>query len=147
MTLEDAVPVAVEGRIKIPYRWPAGKLGTHFLAALRDEAQILGLRCPACRRVHVPPRPNCPRCGGTMGEWVRVGPGGRLVSWTRRGETVFALVRLDGADTDLVHVLLNPDRSLLVEGARLGPVYKLSCPGGMNELAGFAIEIPPARLP
>lgn len=98
-------PIVIESRIKIPYRWPAGRAGGLFLSALRDEGRLVGLRCPSCRKVFVPPRPRCLTCKVACEEPVTVGPEGVVTTWTRRGDTVFILVTLDGADTALLHLL------------------------------------------
>ena len=116
-------PLVHESRIKVPYRWSAGETGTRFLAGLRDEGRIRGTRCPGCRKAYVPPRRDCPACFMRCREWVEVGPEGTLVSFTRAGyETaaqpvrspVYGLIRLDGADTAMLHLLSG------IEGLRTG---------------------------
>lgn len=143
MTPQDAIPVAVEGRIKIPYRWPAGKLGSHFLAALRDEKQILGLRCPDCEITHVPPRLACLECGRTPSQWVPVGPEGELRGWTVRDGVAFALVQLDNrieeATTILTHRLIEVDQAKLTHGARVTAVFAEARTGAITDIVGFRL--------
>ena len=129
-------PVSVEGRIRIPYRWPAGKLGTHFLAALRDEGKILGLRCAACDVVHVPPRPSCIECGRTPEEWVPVGPEGELRAWTTRGGETYGLVQLDRSSTYIVHRLIS-DGCALGHGQRVTAVFAEARTGAVTDILGF----------
>ncbi len=133
--MKTVEPVSVEGRIRIPYRWPAGRLGTHFLAALRDEGRILGLRCAACDVVHVPPRPSCIECGKTPSDWVPVGPGGTLRAWTLRGDAAYGLVHLDGATTWMTHRLLSIDP--LAHGQRVVAVFAEARIGAITDLVGF----------
>lgn len=134
--MRDVTAISVEGRIKIPYRWPAGRLGTRFLAALRDGKQILGLRCPACELVHVPPRPSCIECGRTPEEWVPVGPEGEIRAWTvREGET-FGLIELDRASTFLVHRLLTGEKPLS-HGQRVVAVFAETRVGAISDILGF----------
>ena len=96
-----------ESAIRIPFRYAAGVAGSRFLAALRDERRILGGRCAACALVYAPLRSFCAACGAAPLAEVEIGPGGVLQSWTERADgTVFALVRLDGADAALLHRLL-----------------------------------------
>ena len=137
MTPEDAIPVAVEGRIKIPYRWPAGKIGTRFLAALRDERQILGLRCESCNFTHLPPIPVCTGCGRSMEEWVRVGPRGDLWGWTTRGRDLLGLVWVDGANTYMVHRILGAEASALSHGIRVEVVFAETRTGAITDILGF----------
>jgi len=96
-----------EGAIRIPFKYAAGRTGSRFLAALRASERILGSRCAACERVAVPLRAFCPACGGDELVDVPVGPGGTIVAWTETADAGnYALVRLDGADTALLHRLL-----------------------------------------
>jgi uncharacterized OB-fold protein len=101
-----------EGGVRIPFAYAAGAAASRFLVALRDEGRILGSPCPACRHVFCPARSFCPRCGVETGEPVAVGPAGTVVSYTERpsgdgvGGDVLGLVRLDGADSAMLHRLL-----------------------------------------
>ncbi len=123
----------LEGRIKIPYAWPAGRMGSRFLRGLRDEKKLWAIRCPACNRVTVPPG-RCLTCDQIGTEWVEVGPAGVLECWTvvRDSEpgiqvlpTPYAigLIRLEGADTPLVHLIgeVKPER--IRAGMRVEPVF------------------------
>jgi uncharacterized OB-fold protein len=126
--MKQVEPVLVEGRIKIPYRWPAGKVAGRFLHVLQSEKRFEGLRCPKCGRVTVPPRPRCLGCRVTSEDRVTVGPDGIVTSWTRRPQGILALVRLDGADTSVLHRLLDVDEPR--SGMRVTPVLG-------DELVGF----------
>lgn len=96
-----------EGAIRIPFKYAAGRTGSRFLAALRDGKRILASRCHACARVAVPLRAFCPACSGDDLAEVEVGPGGTIIAWTETADAgSYALVRLDGADTALLHRLL-----------------------------------------
>ena len=103
-----------ESRIAVPYSWSAGETGSRFLKALRDERKILANRCPACRRVFVPPCKSCGSCFQACEEWLEVGPRGTLLSFTQAlyespihpgPRPVYGLIRLDGADTAFLHRL------------------------------------------
>jgi uncharacterized OB-fold protein len=108
-------------RVCIPFRYAAGVTASRFLAALRDEGRILGACCPGCARVVCPARSICPLCGEATGDLVEVGPHATLVSWTEslgrdscpgseepaKGISL-GLLRLDGADTCMLHRLLGP---------------------------------------
>jgi len=91
--------------VEAAFRHSAGRLGSHFLKTIRDEARLLGWRTGNPPRVIVPPKDL-----GGAGEWVALGPGAALEAyapseWREPGvatETCLALVRLDGADTALL---------------------------------------------
>lgn len=126
--MEEVKPVLVEGRIKIPYRWPAGRVGGRFLEVVRTEGRFEALRCPKCGKISVPPRPRCPTCRVLSEDRVTVGPDGTVTTWTRRPQGILALVRLDGADTAMLHRLIDVDRP--ESGMRVTPVLQ-------NGLVGF----------
>ena len=96
-----------EGSIQIPFTFAAGKTGSHFLVGLRDNQAIQGNKCPECGKVFCPPRPICPYCFQDELGFVDVGPEGELLSLTEVPEKEsFGLIKLDGADTALLHKLI-----------------------------------------
>jgi uncharacterized OB-fold protein len=78
-----------------PYEHSTGPVLGRYLSALPT---LLARRCRDCERVVIPPGEVCGVCGGEMGEWTEVGPGGTV----RAAAAGFELFRPDGADTDLV---------------------------------------------
>lgn len=118
--------IHVHGHWDIEYDYSAGETASHFLGSLRDKAQILGQRCPECKRVLVPPRGFCERCFTDTNEWVEVGPDGQIESFTvvpedlgAGPEAPFALayVELDNADTAMVNLIEGVDASKPDEAA------------------------------
>jgi hypothetical protein len=127
----------VRAGVSLTFRYAAGKAASRFLAALRDEKRIYGTRCPECRQVLVPARSFCPRCGVDTDEWVEVGPGGTLTAFIVRGEQVFGLIRLDGADTDLVHRLEGADPGAWRVGMQVEAVFAQQRRGHILDIAYF----------
>lgn len=112
--------ITIPGSWNIDYDYSAGETASHFLTTIRDEGKILGKQCPECERVLAPPRAFCERCFVDTEDWVEIGPGGRIESYTvtphhlgAGPEAPFALayVQLDGADTAMVNVLEGLDLS------------------------------------
>lgn len=100
------------------FRHSAGRRGSHFMRAVRDDRRILGWKTPRLG-VTVPPVES-----GEDGEWVEVGPGATLVGYApgddvAAGDAVFAAVKIDGADTITYARLVRDDRTELVTGMRL----------------------------
>lgn len=101
--------------IEFPYTRTLGPVFGPFLTGLRD-GQFLGIRSRD-GRVLVPPLEWDPETGEPLdpGDLVPVGPGGVVESWAWVGHPTikhpldhpfaFALIRLDGADTALVHAV------------------------------------------
>lgn len=147
--MSDPIPaIAIPGQIKIPYRWSAGRVGSAFLAALRDRAVILGSRCPQCRQVSVPPRAHCPACAVVCTETVETGPRGTLTAWTVVRESLpgidvmpvpfaFGAIRLDGADIALVHLLGEIEPGAIRAGLRFEPVFAEARRGHILDLRYF----------
>lgn len=130
----DNVELLVEeSRIKIPYTWTVGETGSYYLCQLRDHGRFWATRCPRCEIVYHPPRRNCPACFEDCEEWVEVGPGGTLRSWTvvrRELPTrpplplpfAYGIIVLDEADTGFLHLVHEFEEGELEEGLRLEPV-------------------------
>ena len=95
------------------YKRSVGPVIGAFLTGLRD-GRILGATGSG-GRVAVPPAEYDPVTGEDVGELVEVGPGGVVTTWAWASAPApdqpldhpfaWALVKLDGADTALLHVL------------------------------------------
>lgn len=113
-------PRTIAGSMPVSFRYTPGVANTRFLEALRDRGVFLGSRCDGCEVTVVPARLFCERCLSETPTEVECGPEGALESWTIGhvgidGEPLdepvtLGLIRLDGADSVLVHHLLDvPD--------------------------------------
>ena len=119
MTQEEEI-VIMPGAWNLPFRHTAGRFASRFFRELRDSQKIYGVRCPQCRRVLLPPRPMCERCFAPIDEWVEVGHQGTLEAFTicyvpflgqPPPPVGMVVVKLDGADTCLQHILSGVDLS------------------------------------
>jgi hypothetical protein len=137
---------AIDGNMPVAFRYMPGVANTRFLQVLRDRGVFVGSRCDACQITVVPARLFCERCLSETSTEVECGPEGTLESWTigqvgideeRLDEPVtVGLVRLDGADTVLVHRLLDaPEPSI---GLRVRAVLAPSRTASILDLQGFA---------
>lgn len=135
-----------DGEFPVRHRYTPGVAGTAFFTALRDRGVLLGSRCEVCSYTYVPARLFCERCFAELAADTEVGPGGELVSFTigfvgLEGEPLedpetIGLVRLDGADSVLVHRVLDADEPLEI-GERLEVVLR---PEGEREGTILDIE-------
>ena len=151
MTQEEEI-IIVPGRWDLPFRHTAGRVASHFLHALKDR-RILALRCPRCRRVLVPPRPFCERCFVPLDDWVEVGQQGTLEAFTICYARFTGLpdppycqmlVKLDGADSALMHLLGEVDLEDVEEatkrihvGMRVEAVWREEREGGIQDIRYF----------
>ena len=123
----------IEGKMALPYQYFAGAVDSKFIVALRDEHKILGVRCDTCAKTFVPPRQTCERCFSPLTDhWVELGTEGEVTGFTvvryrepyqpKEPPYILALIKLDGADTPLAHVLeCEPARARL--GMRVRAVF------------------------
>ena len=122
------------GAMPVESRYTVGPAGEQFFRALKDGGRILGTRCARCGVTYVPGRLFCERCFDELQEWVEVGPGGAVEAVTAlylrpdgsRTEQprLLALIRLDGADTVLLHYLDELGAGDAKIGLRVEPVFK-----------------------
>lgn len=145
--LETAEELVLSGRIKVPYTWWVGETGSRFFVSLRDEGKILGTWCPDCDMVFVPPRKACGRCFNQDMSWREVGPRGTLVTYTTPGYRedihpldppfAYGIIKLDGADTGLTHLLSEYEEGQLKCGLRVAPVFSGNPEGTILDIRYF----------
>jgi uncharacterized OB-fold protein len=110
--LDSAEVLRAPHVLEYPYVRSVGPVIGAFLTALR-QGRITGVRSGAS--VVVPPTEYDPVTGAAVGELVEVGPGGVVTTWAWASAPrpdqpldrpfAWALVRLDGADTALLHAV------------------------------------------
>ncbi len=142
-------PIIYEGKIKVPYSWWAGDTASKFFISLRDEKKIIATRCGTCKKAFVPPRKICPACFQENTEWVNVSDQGTLVSYSvarrqlesipadKRVPVIWGLIKLDGADTAMLHYLGNVNPGEVSIGMRVRAVFADSRTGGILDIAHF----------
>jgi uncharacterized protein len=136
----------VAGTMPVAFRYTPGVANTRFFETLRDRGAFLGSRCDRCGVTVVPARLFCERCFDESPTEVECGPEGTLESWTMGhvgidGEPLDApvtlgLVRLDGADSVLVHRLLDVGEPEM--GMRVRAVLAPHRVAGILDVEGFA---------
>jgi uncharacterized OB-fold protein len=138
----------VNGTFALPYNYFAGRVGSMWLIALRDEQRIYGVRHPRTGKVYVPPRQVDERDFTNLtSDWVEIGPEGMVTGYTiiRYPEPYqplpvpygLALVRLDGADTALTHIVREQDLERLSIGVRVRAVFAQNRTASILDIAWF----------
>jgi len=140
-------PMVVKGRIVMPYRYFQGRTASHFYVELRDHQRLLGMRCDRCSMTFMPPRDMCPKCFSRLNTWREVGPAGVLETWTTasyplrihpiKEPITYGIIRLDGADTGLVHLVGEVERRELKIGMRVEAVFKQKREGNILDIKYF----------
>jgi uncharacterized protein len=131
--------------LEYPYERSTGPVIGAFLTALR-ERRVVGIR-GRDGRVLVPPQEYDPDTSDPLEEVVAVSDTGTLVSWSwnpepRPGQPLdrpfaWALVRLDGADTPMLHVLAVDDPGEITAGMRVRIRWAEQTRGAITDIAAF----------
>jgi uncharacterized OB-fold protein len=142
-------PLSAPLRLSFDYTRSVGPTLGKFFTALRGR-HILGVR-GSDGRVHVPPAEYDPVTYEPLGEMVPVSAVGTVVSWTWQPQPVqgqpldrpfaWALIKLDGADTPLVHAVdvgaAGP--SAISTGSRVHVHWADEPVGAITDIAYFAL--------
>lgn len=145
----DADPIlSAPHVVEYDYRRSLGPVLSRFFTELRDR-RIVGSRT-ADGRVLVPPMEYDPETGDALSELVPVGPGGVVTTWAWVAAPravhpldhpfAFALVRLDGAASGLLHAVDAGDPSRMRSGLRVRPRWRAETAGSILDLACFEPE-------
>lgn len=128
------------------YNHSAGPSRSKFLLGLKEK-KILGLRCPVCNKVYVPARGTCYSCWSDLSEWVEVAHEGTLLShsvmltnnvgYIKKAPFAYGLVKLDGADTALLHFVDVPLFEELKIGTRMKAVFQDDRTGSILDIKWF----------
>lgn len=132
MSALDFSPLFSDTVSEFPYKHSTGETIGRFLAGLKEQKKIWGQRTTA-QGVVVPPLGYCEADASVAGEWVEVGPAGTIAAVARVFEPIdhlhpsdipfaFVLVKLDGADTALAHIVRD-DLDRLQVGSRVEAVW------------------------
>ena len=131
MTLPEPVET-MASPLRMEYTYVAGAGRSVFLRGLQ-ERRLLAARCPGCSRVYAPAPQSCSRCLRPVGPPFELTGHGRVatfcvVNFPFPGQVyqppyVVAHIRLDGADTSLMHLVreVAPERVRI--GLRVEPVW------------------------
>ena len=141
------------GKAVQPFHYAVGMHGSKFFKEIKDNKRFVGLKCPKCGKVYIPPRGVCGQCFVEMKEWVEVGPGGTIGSFTilryafidpETGQQKpvpygYGFIKLDGADTLFQHYINIEDESKIKVGARVEPVFSEVRKGTIRDIEYFRI--------
>jgi uncharacterized OB-fold protein len=143
----DAV-LSAPNILEYPYSRSVGPVISRFLTGLRD-GRIEGIRATD-GRVLVPPTEYDPETGDTLTEFVEVGTAGVVTTWAwvaaPRAKHLldhpfaWALVRLDGADTALLHMVDAGDEARMATGMRVRVRWRDERKGHITDIACFEPE-------
>ncbi len=141
-------PMRLDVVSEFPYKHSTGEVIGRFLAGLKEQKRIWGQRV-AGQGVVVPPLGYSEVDASAGGEWVEVQPTGTVTAVAVVREPIanlhpvdrpfaFVLVKLDGADTALAHVVTD-DLDTLRVGARVAAVWAAERTGSIRDIECFRV--------
>lgn len=132
------------------FGWSVGNYMERFFDGMR-EGRMMGVKCPECGRIYLPPRMICERCFAKNQEWVELPSRGTVESFTvafvevaEDGELadidpprVIAMVKHDGADTCIAAPVdgLEPEKAEV--GMKVEAVLDPEAENALELLAGY----------
>jgi hypothetical protein len=132
--VEELEAFIVEGKVAVPMTYSAGAVGSRFLIEMRDNMRIMGIRCPKCNIVYVPPRSTCENCFDKLDQWVEVSDTGTVLTYAvacrpspvlpAEPPIIYGIIQLDGAGTGFVHMLGEVKPEEVRVGTRVKAVFK-----------------------
>ncbi len=148
-------PLSAPLRLSFDYTRSVGSTLSSFFTALRDR-RIVGVR-GSDGRVLVPPAEYDPVTYEPLTEIVPVASVGTVVSWSWQAEPLegqpldrpfaWALIKLDGADTAMLHAVDVGDPSGIKTGDRVHAHWAEAPVGSIHDIAYFAIGETPEAAP
>jgi uncharacterized OB-fold protein len=140
-------PLSAPLKLSFDYTRSVGPVLGEFFTALRDR-RVVGVR-GSDGRVHVPPAEYDPVTYQPLREIVPVASVGTVVSWTWQPEPLegqpldrpfaWALIKLDGADTPLLHAVNAGSADSIRTGTRVHAHWAEEPVGAFTDLAYFAL--------
>jgi uncharacterized OB-fold protein len=137
-----------------PYHRSVGEVLGGFFSGLR-EGRIEGITADG-GTILVPPAEYDPVSGRRTGEPVTVSDAGTVTTWCWVAEPLphhlldrpfaFALIRLDGADTALLHYVDAGSIDAMATGMRVRARWRAERHGHITDIAAFVPELPGAAV-
>jgi uncharacterized OB-fold protein len=138
-------PLRAPLEIGFDYTRSLGPTLGRFMTALAGR-RILGAR-GADGRVHAPPFEYDPVTGAPPADLVEVGPGGTVTTWSWAARPLegqplahpfaWALIRLDGADTAMLHAVDAGSAAAMHTGMRVRPRWADNPVGHIRDITCF----------
>lgn len=131
--------------LSYPYSRTVGDTLARFFTSLR-AGRLEGTR-GSDGRVYVPPVEFDPLTGDRCDEWVGVGEHGTVTTWSWQATAqpdqpldrpfAWALIRLDGADVEMLHAVDAGAPEAMSTGARVAVRWAAERQGGITDIACF----------
>lgn len=129
--------LSISSIVDVPYNYNAGYYVSQYLRELKEKRRILGVKCPKCQKVYVPPRVVCSQCFVKTKEFVPVSDIGTVMAFCvvtvpytnpntgepKRLPFTCAYIKLNGSDSNIMHCLEEVDEKKIRTGMRVQAVF------------------------
>ena len=147
----DLSLLAMEEVAHMPYRWALGLDGSKFFNEIKNREVLLGIRCPKCKKVYVPPRQVCGPCFVKMDELVELGIQGIVEAVTvvnfpfidpdtgerRPVPYIYGYIKLDRADNLFSHIIKTRPGVSVKVGDRVKAIFAKEKKGRIQDISHF----------
>ncbi len=139
----------------MPYEWSIGKYGSRFFQEIREQKRFIGIRCPQCGKVYVPPRRLCGPCFRELDELVPLSNGGTIMAFSvvnypffdpdtgakRLIPYTYGCIKIDGSDSIFSHIINETDVNKIKIGMKVEAVFKerAEMQGNIRDIRYFEI--------
>lgn len=143
------------GDLAMPYEWSIGLYGSRFFQEIREKRRFLGIRCPKCKKVLVPPRRICGPCFQKLDELVELSDQGTIKAFSvvnypfidpatgaqRPIPYTYGYIKIDGSDNIFSHLINETDESRIKVGMKVRAVFKdpADMEGNIQDIRYFEI--------
>lgn len=128
----------------MPYEWSIGLYGSRFFQEIKEKQRFLGIRCPSCGLVRVPPRRICGPCFTELHELVPLTDEGIIRAYSivnypfidpatgvqRPIPYTYGYIQMEGADNIFSHIINETDADKIRVGMKVRAMFK--APGEME---------------
>jgi len=129
------------------FSYTAGTIRSRFLTEIRDNKRIVGTKCPHCNMVWVPARSTCVRCFESLNDFEEVSDTGEVVTFSvvhrsqpfypTRPPFAYGVIKLEGADSSLVHLIGGIDPANIETGMKVKAVFRENRIGSILDIEYF----------
>ena len=139
----------------MPYEWSVGRYGSLFFHEIREHQRFVGIRCPKCGKVYVPPRRLCAPCWHELSEIVTLPNLGTIMAFSvvnypfpdpatgkqRPIPYTYGYIKIDGADNIFSHVINETNVEKIEVGMKVEAVFRASgeMKGNIQDIIHFRI--------
>lgn len=139
----------------MPYEWSIGKYGSRFFQEIRENRRFVGIRCPKCGNVYVPPRRLCGPCFRELDELVTLPNRGTITAFSvvnypfidpetgvqRPIPYTYGYIKIDGSGSIFSHIINETDVNKIKVGMKVEAVFreKDEMQGNIRDIKYFEI--------